>query len=111
MYRHIYRVVKQIPAGSVATYGQVAELAGMPGGARVVGTALRALKETGSAGQVPWQRVVGKKSPGRGKISILDPVGGAMQKKLLESEGVELEASGAISLDRFGWLPPDAGRR
>ncbi len=104
MYTSIYQVARQIPRGRVATYGQVAELAGIPGGARVVGTAMRTLNANNVA-PVPWQRVVGKKSAGRGRVSIVDPVGGALQRQILESEGVEFSSKGSISLHEFGWLP------
>jgi methylated-DNA-protein-cysteine methyltransferase-like protein len=103
LYADIYDLVRRIPRGRVATYGQVAELAGRPGAARVVGAAMRL-----SAGQgVPWQRVIGRQGKRLGKISILDPVGGATQRALLESEGVELTERGSIRLDRYGWLPVD----
>jgi len=104
LYREIYAVVRKIPRGSVATYGQVAELAGFPGGARVVGTAMKLLSG-GTSKPVPWQRVVGKKSKASARVSILDPVGGARQRQLLEREGVEFSEAGSISLRRFGWLP------
>jgi methylated-DNA-protein-cysteine methyltransferase-like protein len=102
LYRGIYAVIRKIPRGHVATYGQVAELAGLPRAARVVGTALSA--STPAMG-LPWQRVIGKKSRGRGKISIHDPIGAAMQRSMLEAEGVSFLGvdSGTIDLDRFGW--------
>lgn len=100
LYGHIYAVVRRIPHGHIATYGQVAQLAGIPGAARVVGAAMRAsVPEMG----LPWQRVVGKRSATRAGVSIHDPVGAAMQ-----AEGVEVSATGSISLARFGWLPEDA---
>jgi methylated-DNA-protein-cysteine methyltransferase related protein len=102
LYRRIYRVIRRIPRGKVATYGQVAELAGIPGGARVAAAALRV--STPAMG-LPWQRVVGKRSPRSARISILDPVGAAIQRGLLEQEGVRLSEAGAISLADFGWLP------
>jgi methylated-DNA-protein-cysteine methyltransferase-like protein len=101
LYSRIYAVVRRIPRGKVATYGQIAELAGLPGGARVVGAAMR-----GSGDQrVPWQRVIGKRAGAVGRIAILDPIGGSVQRQLLEAEGIEVADSGAISLARFGWLP------
>jgi len=101
IHRRIYAVVRRIPRGRVATYGQVALLAGFPGGARVAGAALKA---STSAQRLPWQRVIGKR--GRtGKISILDPIGAAVQRQLLEREGVEVSDAGAVSLARFGWEP------
>ena len=104
LYARIYEVVRRIPCGRVATYGQVAELAGIPRGGRVAGTALRV--STAEMG-LPWQRVVGKRSATSGQVSIHDPVGAAIQRELLEGEGVEFSASDAISLKRFGWLPTD----
>ncbi len=102
LYAAIYRVVRRIPRGRVATYGQVAELAGIPGGARVAGAAMR-----GSGKQVPWQRVIGKRGKATGRIAILDPIGGAVQRELLEREGVEVTDAGSISLAKFGWLPTE----
>lgn len=101
IYADIYDVVRSIPPGRVATYGQVAELAGRPGAARVVGAAMRQ-----AGGQdIPWQRVVGKKGKRTAKVAIHDPVGGATQRMLLESEGVEFTDRGTIRLDDYGWLP------
>jgi methylated-DNA-protein-cysteine methyltransferase-like protein len=102
LYRLIYTIVKRIPRGRVATYGQVAELAGIPGGARVAGAALKVSKPKHG---LPWQRVIGKASKLRGRIAIHDPVGAAMQRQLLEHEGVTVGDTGLIALDEFGWLP------
>ena len=101
LYRAIYAVVRRIPAGRVATYGQVAELAGIPGGARV---AAAALKTSSRADRLPWQRVIGKASKLRGRIAIYDPVGAAIQRQLLEDEGVTIGDTGLIALDVYGWL-------
>jgi methylated-DNA-protein-cysteine methyltransferase-like protein len=101
LYRTIYAVVRRIPRGRVATYGQVAELAGHPGAARLVGTAM---KTSTPALGLPWQRVVGAKGRGTAKVNILDPIGGAMQRAMLEAEGVEFGAGGAIALAEHGWL-------
>jgi methylated-DNA-protein-cysteine methyltransferase-like protein len=101
LYGHIYAVVRTIARGRVATYGQVAELAGIPGGARVAGAAMRFASDLG----LPWQRVVGKRSATTAQVNIHDPVGAGIQRALLEAEGVEFSASGGISLARFGWLP------
>lgn len=102
LYAEIYAVARRIPVGRVATYGQLAELAGLPGGARTVGRAMKLVpKRLG----VPWQRVVGKKSRTMAKVNILDPIGGTVQRKLLEDEGVEFTDAGGIRLDRYGWLP------
>jgi methylated-DNA-protein-cysteine methyltransferase-like protein len=101
LYRRIYQVVRKIPKGSVATYGQVAELAGIPGGARVAGAAL---KTSSPADRLPWQRVIGKAGTLRGRIAIHDPVGAAVQRKLLEDEGVTIGDTGLVALDVYGWL-------
>ncbi len=107
-YQAIYAVVRRIPRGKVATYGQVAELAGMPGAARVVGAAMRALPaELG----LPWQRVVGKRSRNTAKIAILDPVGAGIQRAMLEDEGVRFTASEGIRLADHGWLPGDGAKQ
>ena len=102
LYADFYAVVQRIPKGKVVTYGQLAELAGRPGAARAAGAAMRQTpKELG----IPWQRVLGKKAPGQGRVSILDPVGGAIQRQILESEGVTFSSAGSVSLREFGWLP------
>lgn len=104
LYARIYEVVRRIPRGRVLTYGQVAELAGMPGAARVAGAAMRA----SSAEGVPWQRVVGSRRRGVAQVSIHDPVGAGIQRGLLEDEGVVFSDSGGISLAEHGWI--DAAR-
>jgi methylated-DNA-protein-cysteine methyltransferase-like protein len=107
LYRSIYAVVRRIPTGRVATYGQVAELAGIPGGGRVAGAAMKTSKP---GDRLPWQRVIGKASKNRGRIAIHDPVGAAVQRQLLGDEGLAIGDSGLIALDRYGWLPAE-GRR
>jgi methylated-DNA-protein-cysteine methyltransferase-like protein len=96
-----YRVVRRIPRGRVATYGEVALVAGKPRAARQVGYALAALR--GAAHDVPWQRVLGARPRGHAGISLLDPVGAAVQRRLLEAEGIEFDARERIDLARFGW--------
>jgi len=95
LYEKIYSVIRKIPRGKVATYGQIAKLAGMGPNARLVGYALHALTPEK---RVPWHRVVGA----GGKIS-LGGEGYSVQRKLLESEGVEFGEKGRIPLSRFGW--------
>ncbi|MGH9382597.1 MAG: MGMT family protein [Thermoanaerobaculia bacterium] len=100
LYDRIYVVVAAIPAGRVATYGQVAALAGIPGHARQVGYALHALPESS---ELPWQRVINA----RGEVSArsgLDWVAG-YQRHLLEEEGVVFDDRGRIDLARFLWEP------
>lgn len=101
-YGPIYAVVRRIPKGRVATYGQVAAFAGRPGRARQVGYAMHALPE-GSG--VPWQRVINAS----GRISFHpDSMEHAVQRALLEAEGVAFGPGGSISLERFGWKPRGA---
>ncbi|HEX5725588.1 MAG TPA: MGMT family protein [Longimicrobiaceae bacterium] len=97
-YARIYAVVRRIPAGCVATYGQVAALAGLPGHARQVGYALHALPEHTA---LPWHRVVN--AQGRLSTAKAFPGGGLVQRFRLEAEGVEFDPAGRIPLGRFGW--------
>jgi methylated-DNA-protein-cysteine methyltransferase-like protein len=98
-YQRFYAVVGAIPRGRVATYGQVAAVAGSPGRARQVGYALHALPE---GTRVPWQRVVNS----QGRVSArAEPVHEERQRALLESEGVVFDARGRIDLVRWGWRP------
>lgn len=92
----ILNTLAQIPFGAVATYGQIAEYAGMPRAARAVGRLLRTLpKDT----ELPWHRVVNA----GGEISI--PHQGALvQRERLESEGVVF-LKGKISLKDYQWSP------
>ncbi len=95
-YTRIYRVVRKIPAGKVATYGQVAKLAGLAGHARQVGYALHALPDEHD---VPWHRVVNAK----GEISARSVPGSEpLQRDLLEDEGVVFVGP-RVDLKRFGW--------
>jgi methylated-DNA-protein-cysteine methyltransferase-like protein len=98
-YQRIYRVVQRIPRGRVATYGQVAALAGLAGHARQVGYALHALPD-GTV--VPWHRVVNA-SGGISTRAVRGPE--LVQRLLLEKEGVRLNARGRVSLDRIQWKP------
>ncbi|HTN51052.1 MAG TPA: MGMT family protein [Anaeromyxobacter sp.] len=100
-WQAIYRIVRRIPRGRVATYGEIALLAGRPRGARQVGFALAALR--GAKHDVPWQRVLGARPRGRAAISILDPMGAAVQRRLLEEEGVRFDARERVDLARSGW--------
>ena len=84
LFRDIYAVIRRIPRGRVATYGQVAELAGIPGGARI---AAAALKTSTPALRLPWQRVIGKAGKLRGRIAIHDPVGAAVQREPARARG------------------------
>lgn len=124
-YARIYAAVRRIPRGRVATYGLIAQVAGLPGHARQVGYALHALRDehdgAASAGgapardkspgrAVPWQRVINA----RGEISLRAELGAErLQRALLEQEGVVFDAAGRVSLARFLWRPrgSDSTRR
>ncbi len=99
-HQRIYTIVRQIPVGFVATYGDIATMAGLPGHARLVGYALHALPEFSD---VPWQRVINAK----GTISLgrAYPGGELHQRHLLESEGVEFDGNGRVNLKHFRWQP------
>jgi methylated-DNA-protein-cysteine methyltransferase-like protein len=98
-HQRIYRAVRRVPRGRVATYGQIAELAGLGGHARQVGYALHALPEDSD---VPWHRVINA----QGRISLGgDGLAGRVQRQLLEQEGVQFDARGRVSLERFRWRP------
>jgi methylated-DNA-protein-cysteine methyltransferase-like protein len=98
-YQRIYAVVRRIPRGRVATYGQVAALAGLSGHARQVGYALHALPDES---RVPWQRVINA----RGEVSRrAEPGYDRLQRALLEQEGVRFDGHGRVDLDRYRWRP------
>jgi len=98
-YDRIYAVVRRIPSGRVATYGQVATLAGLGGHARQVGYALHALTTERA---VPWHRVVNA----RGQISPrAEPGGDRIQRQLLEREGVHFGTTDRLELGRYCWRP------
>ena len=103
LYKQLYTVIRKIPKGRVATYGQIAELAGIPGGARI---AAASLKVSRPSDRLPWQRVIGKASRTRGRIAIHDPVGAAIQRRLLEDEGVTINDTGLVDLTAFAWGAP-----
>lgn len=102
LYEHIYAMVRRIPPGKVTTYSRIAELVGGCT-ARMVGYAMSALKR-GNTPEVPWQRVINA----QGKISIHgDGIGNAMQRTLLEEEGVQFDQNGKVDFSIFGWPGPD----
>ena len=94
LYGKIYDVVRRIPPGMVATYGQIAYIVGIPNCARQVGWALAALRSHTVDEPVPWQRVVSTK--GEARV-------GQEQIALLKEEGINLDENGRIDLDAFGW--------
>jgi methylated-DNA-protein-cysteine methyltransferase-like protein len=100
LYQRIYQVVRQIPQGKVATYGQVAELAGIFGHARQVGYALYRVAPDSD---VPWHRVVNA----QGKISRSQFRRGsdALQSELLKVEGIAFDPEEQIDLRQYLWQP------
>ena len=99
-YGRIHAVVGRIPRGRVATYGQVARLAGLPGHARLVGYALSALP---AGSRLPWHRVVNA----QGKISMRTTGSGmdVVQRLRLKRERVSFTRTGVIALAKFRWRP------
>lgn len=96
-FKRVYVLVRRIPRGRVATYGQIARLAGAPGAARTVGWALHALPKRSG---VPWHRVINA----RGGIStscLTHPAD--EQKLLLIEEGIRVTKSGMVDLARYQW--------
>ena len=100
-YKRIYAVVSRIPRGRVATYGQVARLAGLPGQARLVGYALSAV---GVHSGIPWHRVVNA----QGRISLRrgGSPGGTVQRLRLQREGVRFAFGDEIAKRRVGQSTP-----
>lgn len=98
-FDQVYAVVRQIPPGKVASYGQVAALLGHPRAARTVGWALAALRDSDGP-DVPWQRVIN--SQGRVSIRHMEHAP-EEQQRLLEAEGVEFNHQGKVDWKRFGW--------
>ena len=92
-YQRIYAVVRRIPRGRVATYGQVAELAGLEGHARQVGYALHVAPPS-----LPWHRVINA----QGRISARSGSDwGELQRHLLEAEGIEFDLDGRVDLKKY----------
>lgn len=98
-WHRIYTVVAEIPSGRVATYGQVAAVAGLAGQARQVGYALHCLP---AGTDLPWHRVINA----RGEVSSRSESGWeGFQRHLLEEEGVEFDPAGRVDLARYQWEP------
>jgi methylated-DNA-protein-cysteine methyltransferase related protein len=97
----VYKLVKQIPRGRVITYGALAKALRLRGGARTAG---RAMAATPSGKGIPWHRVVGD----HGKLLIPEPYG-SLQRKMLQSEGVEL-VEFRVNLKKYLWVPGTTGK-
>lgn len=94
----IWQTVSQIPSGSVASYGQIAQLAGLPNASRLVGNVLKNLPE---GSQLPWHRVINA----QGKISFAEGSNPYReQRQRLESEGLVFSGN-KLSLTQYGWQP------
>lgn len=97
-HQRVLAVVKKIPRGKVAFYGQVAAMAGSPRGARQV---VRTLHSSSKKEKLPWHRVINK----QGKIALKPNQGYEVQKAMLEKEGIRFNLYDKIDLNRFGWRP------
>lgn len=108
LFQQIYRIVLQVPRGRVTTYGEVARLAGLHGGARTVGWAMASVPR-GQA--VPWWRVI------RGDGTIAPRPSAGAQRRRLAQEGVRFSRTGTVDLRCYGWPSgekasrPDSRRR
>lgn len=94
----LIELIRRIPAGRVATYGQIAAMAGNPKAARQVARALHACSQKED---LPWHRVVNRE----GRIALKTYAGGAEQQRFLENEGVQFDPAGVIDLKVFLWRP------
>ena len=102
-WNSVYELVRRIPRGRVMTYGQVAQALRLAGGARTAGRAMAACP---SGRGVPWHRVVGA----GGRLLIREPHA-SLQRKLLETEGVELAEKRILNFRNFDWNPSAPRRR
>jgi len=96
--RQVKANIRRIPRGRVATYGQIAALAGRERAARGVAWILHSSSDVAS---LPWHRVIG----GRGAISLPRGRGFAEQKRRLAAEGVMVGRGGRVELERYQWEP------
>lgn len=94
----VFKVVRKIPYGRVATYGDIAEACGIRSAARTVGWALNASKGM----NVPAHRVVNRNGALTGKLHFGDP---DLMENLLRSEGVEFDKNNCVLLEKYVWKP------
>lgn len=97
-YQRVVKLIKSIPYGKVATYGQIAEYAGNRRAAREVAYILHSSSEKEN---LPWQRVINSK----GRISMKPGRGYELQKQLLQDEGVIFDEEDRVDFDKFLWQP------
>jgi methylated-DNA-protein-cysteine methyltransferase-like protein len=95
-FARIYKIIQRIPKGKVATYGQIAALAGKPRAARAVGWALN---NTPAEMDLPWQRVINAS----GRSSFDEETKRKLQQALLKKEGVKFDKIGRVDLEKFQW--------
>jgi methylated-DNA-protein-cysteine methyltransferase-like protein len=100
--QRIKDIIKEIPRGRVATYGQIATMAGSPRGARQV---VRILHSSSRKEKLPWHRVISSK----GRISLPPGFGYETQKSLLLEEGIVFDRNVTVDFERFLWSPKAAG--
>lgn len=98
LHRQILEVIALIPYGKVASYGQIAKLAGLPKHARLVGYVLKHLDKDS---KIPWHRVIN--AQGRISVTRINDQGENIQQSLLEQEGVYL-LNGKVNLKVYGWI-------
>lgn len=96
--QRVIDIIKSIPKGKVATYGQIAALTGNPRAARMV---VRVLHSSSKKENLPWHRVINS----RGSISLKPGTGYEVQKTLLQKEGIIFKDDDSIDLKRFLWVP------
>ena len=97
-YQRVIAIIKNIPEGKVATYGQIATYAGNPRAARQVSYILHSSSEKEN---LPWHRVINSK----GSISLKPGHGYELQKQMLKKEGITFNENDCIDLKRFLWIP------
>ncbi len=95
-YERVKQIIKQIPYGMVATYGQIAFYAGSSRAARQVAWVLHSSSERDN---LPWHRVIN----GKGKISLKPSLGYELQRSLLEAEGIVFDEAAQVDLNRYGF--------
>ena len=96
LYQKIHRIISLIPSGKIATYGQIAEIVGGCT-ARMVGYAASVVPQDSD---IPWQRVINYKG---GISQRSNGLGGLLQQKLLEAEGIDFDQHGRTDLEYFRW--------
>lgn len=97
LYRKIIATIRRVPKGKVASYGQIAEVAGAKGAARQVVWTLHTAHKYG----LPWQRIINA----QGKIAMKTDISYIRQRDRLLAEGVEFDEYGRVDMERFGWKP------